>query len=185
MGTAAKAPPITIEQYEQFRGYPGLRDELIYGEIVMSPQPKPLHQQIAKATERLLDHWLEGSQWTAQRDTNIKFHSVDSMPSPDVFVVRRSDWKQACETDQYLSTPPVLAVEVLSPANRRARVAQKTELYLSNGVLYVWVVDPKKHTFAVYEGSKFITYGPGSFVPLLHPFTGQLSLDEVFRIDLE
>jgi hypothetical protein len=40
--------PITIQQYEQFEGYPGLRDELIEGDIVMSPQPKPLNQQTVR-----------------------------------------------------------------------------------------------------------------------------------------
>lgn len=47
MPTASKAPAITVEQYEGFEGYPGLRDELIYGEIVLSPQRKPVHQQVA------------------------------------------------------------------------------------------------------------------------------------------
>jgi hypothetical protein len=41
MATAFKAPPITVQQYEAFQGYPGLKDELIYGEIILSPQPKP------------------------------------------------------------------------------------------------------------------------------------------------
>jgi Uma2 family endonuclease len=56
-----KAPPITIEQFEAFESFPGLRDELIRGEIVLSPQPKPFHQQIAKNIERLLERVLPES----------------------------------------------------------------------------------------------------------------------------
>ncbi len=48
MATVSVAPPITVEQYLGFRGYPGLRDELINGEIVLSPQPKPHHQEVSR-----------------------------------------------------------------------------------------------------------------------------------------
>jgi len=38
--------PITVAQYlHSFEGYPGLRDELINGRIVMYPQPYPSEQR--------------------------------------------------------------------------------------------------------------------------------------------
>ena len=183
MSTVLKAPPITIEQYEHFQGYPGLRDELLYGEIVMSPHPKPLHQQIGKRIERLLDEQLKQTPFVANRDTNIKFESVNSMPSPDVFVVLRSDWKEACQTDRYLSAPPLLAIEILSPANRRMRVIQKTELYLSHGVASVWVVSPKKQTLAVHQRNTSLIYEQGQAIRLLPPLTGQIALVDIFRFE--
>jgi hypothetical protein len=35
--TARNVPPITADQYEGFEGFPGLRDQLINGRIVLSP----------------------------------------------------------------------------------------------------------------------------------------------------
>src|SRR5438874_2194855 len=53
--------PITVIQYEHsFEELPGFRDELINGKIVMTPQPKPLHQHIRKNLERLLDAACQG-----------------------------------------------------------------------------------------------------------------------------
>ena len=95
----AKAPPITVEQYEAFEGFPGLRDELIKGEIVLSPQPKPLHQQIAENIQSLLNQVLS-DRFVAKQNSNIKFREANSMPAPDVFVVGRADWKRACESDR-------------------------------------------------------------------------------------
>ena len=46
MGTTAKAPPITVEQYCGFEPPPGFRAELLDGEIIVSPEPKPIHQQV-------------------------------------------------------------------------------------------------------------------------------------------
>jgi Uma2 family endonuclease len=47
------------------------------------------------------------------------------MPAPDVLVVNRKLWIKACESDEYLSDPPLLTVEVISPANRKRRVEQQ------------------------------------------------------------
>jgi hypothetical protein len=99
-----KAAPITVDQYEAFEGFPGLRDELINGEIVLSPQPKPLYQQVSENIHRPLNKLLSG-QFVAKQNSNIKLPGANSMPAPDVFVVRRADWKRACESDRYLEGP--------------------------------------------------------------------------------
>ena len=48
MSSSVKAPPITVQQYLGFRSPPGYRDELINGEIVVSPERKPLHHDLAE-----------------------------------------------------------------------------------------------------------------------------------------
>ncbi len=183
MSTAAKIPPITIQQYEHFAGYPGLRDELINGEIVMSPQPKPLHQQIAKSIVFSLDRALAGSLYTAQLNSNIQFANANSMPAPDVFVVRKHDWKQACETEQYLSVAPILIVEILSPANRKSKVEEKVALYLQQGVACVWVVSPKKRSVAVHRPTGTILLESDAALNLPSPLSGEVMLVDLFRID--
>lgn len=178
-----KATPITVEQYEAFEGFPGLRDELISGEIVLSPQPKPLHQQVSENIQGLLSRVVK-DRFVAKQNSNIKFRDANSMPAPDVFVVRRADWKKACESDQYLETPPVLAVEVISPANRKVRVAQKIEIYLANGVSAVWVCYPKKRLLRAYRmGAAALEFSEAETVLLPLPLSGEIKVLDMFRLD--
>ncbi len=78
----SKAPPITVEQYKAFEGYPGLKDELINGEIVLSPQPKPLHQEVLSNVLFLLREAIESQDFTAQTNSNVDFGPQFSMPAP-------------------------------------------------------------------------------------------------------
>jgi hypothetical protein len=52
--SALPVPPITIEQYLTFESPEGFRDELINGRIVMSPEPKMLHFDVADNLYKLL-----------------------------------------------------------------------------------------------------------------------------------
>jgi hypothetical protein len=54
MASALPVPPITIEQYLTFESPEGFRDELINGRIIMSPEPKVLHVDVADNLYRLL-----------------------------------------------------------------------------------------------------------------------------------
>jgi Uma2 family endonuclease len=177
-----KPPPITVEQYEAFEGYPGLRDELINGEIILSPQPKPLHQQISENIHRLLNEVLS-DQFVAKQNSSIKLREANSMPAPDVFVVRRADWKRACESDRYLEMPPILAVEVISPANRKSRVAQKIDLYLSTGVSAVWVCYPKKRLLRTYHAGQITELSETETVVLSEPLLGEIKVQNMFLLD--
>src|ERR1035438_2232479 len=115
MAVATQTHPITVAQYEHsFEGYPGWRDELINGRIVMSPKAKQLHQQVCKNILRLLDSACERTDYIANGNSNIKFPASNSAPSPDVFVVETSRWEEAIEKEMYIDVPPLLVVEVLS-----------------------------------------------------------------------
>ena len=56
---------------------------------------------------------------------------------PDVVVI---DGKP---TEQVLSQPPLLCVEVLSPEDRLSRVRGRADEYLRMGVPEVWIIDPE------------------------------------------
>jgi Uma2 family endonuclease len=178
MATAFKAP-ITVEQYKAFEGYPGLKDELINGEIVLSPQPKPLHQQVALNVMDLLRAALKEQAFVVQANSNIDFGAAYSMPAPDVFVIAQSEWKRACDEDDYLRVAPALVVEVLSPANKKPAVEKKVSLYLKNGVHEVWLVHPKQRTFVRVTQSK--RAGVKGVISLPLPLIGKVALAEVFR----
>lgn len=185
MSTQATTHPITVEQYEEFDGYPGLRDELIYGRIVMNPQPKVPHQHVRKNIEVLLSEASKGTAYTVNGDTNIKFSRLNSMPAPDVLVIAKEAWKRAFDTNQYLDTAPLLAVEVLSESNREPQIRQKIDIYLKSGVATVWIVDPARKTVVCHTPGS--DDERGSTVPLpsplRHPMFGdELPLASIFAL---
>lgn len=54
-------------------------------------------------------------------------------------------------TPGYWPGAPDLAVEVLSPDDRRSELVRKAHQYLRHGARLVWLVDPKKHTLTVFR----------------------------------
>lgn len=97
---------------------------------------------------------------------------------PDVCV-----YKQPAPRDRIFSTPPFIAIEILSPEDRMSRVRKKIDEYLAFGVAYVWLVDPDTRRADVYTSSGFYevkdgvlrTEDPAIEVPLAELFQ---ALDE-------
>jgi Uma2 family endonuclease len=182
MSTLTKAAPIHIDQYLGFDAPSGFRDELIEGEIILSPDPKPLHPAVANRLSDLLKARLLGTPFVVQQRVNFRMEDCDSMPSPDVFVLDKSRWQEAVKTDTYPSGSPILAVEIVSPANRRKAIQRKTGLYLRHGSVEVWVVFPRKQVVEVWTKTDKVTrYTAPETITLRYPFpsTG-LDLDQVF-----
>jgi Uma2 family endonuclease len=176
---ATQTKPITVEQYEHsFEGYPGLRDELINGRIVVTPQPQPLHQHIQKNIQRLLDKSCEGTPYTVNGDSNIKFPALNSAPSPDAFVVATARWQEAMRADTYLNAPPLIAVEILSPSQQD--VNEKVDIYLKAGVTALWVVDPNERTVLYHSGSRRHRYQRDTEIFLPLPLSGSIKVADIF-----
>ncbi len=162
----------------------GFRDELLYGRIIVSPEPKPLHFVIADNIYKLLESAAGKRYWVAQR-INLRFPSANSMPSPDVFVIGREAFQAAIRGSSYPEgKATILAVEVLSPSNRKKHIDLKVSLYLDSGI-EVWVVNPKKAEIKVHTGDAVQTFElEGENILVLPPELGgkKISLARIFRV---
>lgn len=70
---------------------------------------------------------------------------------PDVAFVTRSRWRAVPRPRPAVSPiGPDLAVEILSPSNRRGEMARKRREYFKAGTRLVWQIDPKKRTAEVF-----------------------------------
>jgi Uma2 family endonuclease len=174
--------PVTIREYMKFQAPEGYRDELIYGRIIVSPEPKPLHFQIA---ENVCDHLRRAVQkrWKVAQRINLRFSDAQSMPSPDVFVVDSPEWLSALENNRYSAgSKVVLAVEVVSPGNRKKAIQQKVDLYGSHGIV-TWVIHPKNKTVQVFEGDRRREFMYPDKLPLPASLgTKSLPLEIIFNI---
>lgn len=65
---------------------------------------------------------------------------------PDVCVLRVGD-----PTDDILTRPPLIAIEIMSPEDTMRRTARKAAEYLEFGIEHVWVIDP--HARLAYRGT--------------------------------
>ncbi len=187
MATVTTPRLITAEEYGQLDEVLGFRDELIEGERVLSPNAVFPHAAVIKQLERILETQLANlSEEPLQvvRETGWKFHNVasgvDSVPGPDLMVIREEDARRAIKNRRWFEGVPFLVVEVISPSERKARRLQKVGLYLDLGVPNVIEVDYTKRVIRLHtpESESVAVYRQGD--QLTAPF--QASVDEIFTV---
>jgi len=151
MATITATPTLlTVDEYLSLPPREdGQKDELIEGEIVLSPSAKPLHAKVVARLFEMLKP-LEAVGYARAMDFGCRL-GKHSLPGPDLAATRAERWNAIGE-DEYLGGSPELVIEVFSPSNRKALMAQKAALYLQHGAETVWVVYPKQRTVVVHEG---------------------------------
>ncbi len=75
---------------------------------------------------------------------------------PDVVVVRGGR-----PSGRIITSPPEIAVEVLSPEDRAAEVQDKIDDYLQFGIQAVWLIDPERQRAWIHtrEGAREVSDG--------------------------
>ncbi len=170
---------------EMVRALPddGHRHELVYGELLLTPAPRPWHEiVVARLTFALTDYtrrYPVGFVFGVAAD--ITWGRADVLVQPDVFVapldeVRTLDWDRIRGL--------LLVAEVLSPASLKADRFTKRRRYQEAGVPRYWVVDADERRVEVWT--------PEDDFPMLererlawHPTGAEtafaLELSELFR----
>jgi Uma2 family endonuclease len=126
-----------------------LRHELIKGELLTMPLPKREHMRIsANLTALLWQHAKANRLGEVNAEGGYKLESdPDTVLGPDVSFVSKD--RIGLSPEGYFAGPPDLAVEVLSPSDRRGKVEHKLSLWLEFGTRSVWLVNPRKRTVEV------------------------------------
>lgn len=105
----------------------------------------------------------------------------DTVRAPDVAFVRKE--RIAGRILAFFPGAPDLAVEIISPTDRRRDVEAKTQMWLDTGCEVVWVVDPPRQTITIHsktEAPRTLQINDTIDCPTLLPgFT--LPLCEVFE----
>jgi Uma2 family endonuclease len=174
----------TYHTAEMVRALPddGNRYEVVYGELLVTLSPRPLHQLvIARLAEALMAYTRQqhiGQLLTSPADISW---GDDLLVQPDLFVVLRDELRHL-EWSRIRTL--LLAVEVLSPSTSRADRFTKRRLYQAQGVTTYWLVDPDARaievwtpdaTFPVVERERVTWHLAGAAEPL------RLMLEELFR----
>jgi len=67
---------------------------------------------------------------------------------PDVLVVRAGE-----KFERYVTEPPLIAIEILSPEDRLSAMQEKATEYHQFGIEYIWIIDPEPRVAYRYTGS--------------------------------
>jgi Uma2 family endonuclease len=130
-----------------------MRYELIEGELIQMSPAMPEHGWHNAEIAFLLGTYAKPRRLGVVFDSSVgyKFGSdPDTVLEPDVSFFRterlppRKDWKK------FFTVPPDIAVEVLSPSERRALLNKKIGIYFAAGVRLLWLVNPSRRTVTVY-----------------------------------
>jgi Uma2 family endonuclease len=92
---------------------------------------------------------------------------------PDVLVTRAQD-----KFERYVTQPPLIAIEILSPEDRLAAMRDKAAEYSGFGVENIWIIDPEKRIAYSYNGSALEEVKTGGLVVPNTPI--RVALSEMF-----
>jgi Uma2 family endonuclease len=127
----------------------GNRYEVVYGELLVTPAPRPWHQFVVHRLSVALELYVRaepvGLVVTAPAD--ISWGRMDVLVQPDVFVLRPEE----ARTLQWSRMHGLLlAIEVLSPSSQRGDRFTKRKRYQDAGVPLYWIVDADEHVVEVW-----------------------------------
>ncbi len=146
---ATHARPITRHDYAQIPfGAPNY--QLIEGDLVMAPSPNTPHQNIVGRLCRLIGNHLDahpiGRVFIAPLDVHLSDLNVYQ---PDLFFIRREN--ASIIEEHGIEGAPDLVVEILSKTTAKYDLGIKRTIYARTGVEELWIIDPTKHTLALYR----------------------------------
>jgi len=128
------------------------RHELVAGVIVAEPFPTPRHDRTFRRLLRLLGDFVEahGLGEVFGETGFVLARDPDTVRGPDLSFVSRERVSNLDDA-RFFSGAPDLAVEILSPSNRRGAMHAKVADYLAAGARMVWVVDPERRSITIYR----------------------------------
>ncbi len=139
--------PMTAEEYFALPETNQI-EELVDGEYIMSPPPRPSHQKNVLKTAVFL------TQSAAHGETVISPAAIhfeaDHVLEPDIFWIR-PDGDCKVVKDRYWEGTPDLVVEILSPSTSKRDRGIKFEVYERHGVREYWLIDLDAQFIEVYH----------------------------------
>ena len=139
-------PTKTLMSPEEFLSLPDKpgKQELVEGELIEVPPAKLTHMRIIKNLQELLRTVLPKSRVWAETGYQL---GRRTWLQPDVSV----SWPDQKVENDWMQGAPMIAVEVISPANRPEDIEKKIAAYLEHGAAEVWVIYPDTPSMVVFR----------------------------------
>jgi Uma2 family endonuclease len=140
MDTKVQVP---VEEYLK-TSYEGPDPEYLDGEIVERTVPDFTHGRVQFRFATIFGDLEKRHPFCAVTEVRHRIRETRyRIPDVAVFAGRKPE-------ERYPSTPPYIAIEILSPDDRFSEVVRKLDEYRTWGIAHIWVVDPQLRRFLVY-----------------------------------
>lgn len=176
--------PLTVHDYRELPDAPPYQ-QLIEGELYLSPSPSWFHQEIVTNLARIFLPFLDkhdmGKIFFAPLDT---FLTDLNVYQPDVMFI--SNERKSILKEDGVDGAPDFVVEILSPRTARYDRGAKRDIYGRTGVQEFWIVDPELKTVQVFRFAEsadapVATYGiQQEFVSPIFPGLG-VAVADIFK----
>lgn len=164
---------------------PGVRLELVDGEIAVSPSPVPEHSHVVVSLIAILKHYIDSHELgELLADVDTIFGEND-VRRPDLLYFTQA--RRHLIKKKAIEGAPDLCVEVLSPSSVHTDRKDKFEQYAVGGVAHYWIISPEHRSLEAYSlsGGQYveIVRGQGADVMRLPPFEDiTISLAKLWRV---
>ncbi|MDS3860390.1 Uma2 family endonuclease [Thermosynechococcaceae cyanobacterium BACA0444] len=136
------AQKLTFEEYLAYDDGTNLRYELVNGQLLPMAPPKPKHQFIVRALTLAFEQEIYRLKLPRMTLTNIGVRTgLRSCRCPDLCLTTIEQAREIDEKSGVFETPPLLAVEVVSPSSVEDDYITKRDEYQATGIPEYWVVD--------------------------------------------
>ena len=148
---------MTLEEFNRIAEDPAWDRMLVRGELWEKPKTRHnrWHAKVEARAAASLMNWLDeqpdsrGEVFSGE--VGCDFPELETGFGIDVAYFSDEVLSQQSDDSKYIVGPPILAVEVLSPSERKEEIDAKVLSYLDGGVKLIWVVDYRFRTVTVYR----------------------------------
>ncbi len=143
----------TSADLERMPDIPGVRYEIIDGDLFVSRTPDVAHQVVCLALGAALHAWSVGTGAGLAAVAPGLVFSEENDVIPDLVWISNEQRARATDEKGHFRLAPELVVEVLSPGsvNERRDRDLKLNLYSRQGVQEYWIADWREHSLEVYR----------------------------------
>jgi Uma2 family endonuclease len=153
---------MTAEQYLQLgEDPPGVRLELVNGEIIVSARPATPHAYTLSQLLIVLGGYVKAYGLGVVMSDTDHVLTLHDVRRPDIYFF--SEARMHLLSEGPIRQPPDLAVEVISPGSERMDRIDKLAAYRAFGIAHYWIVDPKGRSVKAFKlrRKKYVVAGGG------------------------
>ncbi len=134
--------------------------ELVRGKLVKYMPTEIIHGIVATHIGQALSIFVRANKLgivLAAETGFYIFQTPDTVRAPDASFVGNEKLAKYGITEKFFPDAPDLAVEVVSPSDRKKEIEEKIKDYLSAGVHLVWIIYPQNRIIAVYRQNNIVS----------------------------